>query len=407
MLAPCCRPRAVASTATPRRIWCASTSASAGRRLIAEDGLAAMLERCERANDGAPITFFEITTAAAFLAFAREPADMLLLETGLGGRLDATNVVAGPRLRLITPVSMDHGAYLGDTLAAIAGEKAGILKPGVPAVIGPQDREALAVIEARAAGSAPRLLLHGRDWEVHATGDGLVGRDRGRRLELPRPALPGAHQIEQCRPRRMAALQLGEAGLDERGDRRACAGRWPARLQRLTRARWSSCSPPGASSGSTAATTRPPARRWPRACRPARPPAAAPGRRHAGDQGLGFPRPLAPLAASLAPCRSPASRSSLAPARDTAARGGAARVPTAASARCPPRRRDRRRRPAVRNPHLRLALSRRQSAARASLSSCAIPLARVAWSLYIRVGRRLAGGLGGRVLLSLAEPCVV
>ena len=108
-----------------------------------------MLDVCEQANAGAPITFFEITTAAAFLAFARRPADVVLLETGLGGRLDATNVVERPRLTAISPISLDHQAFLGDTLEQIAFEKAGILKPGVPCVVGPQPPEALAVIEAR------------------------------------------------------------------------------------------------------------------------------------------------------------------------------------------------------------------------------------------------------------------
>ncbi len=120
-------------------------------KLIEEDALLALLEECERANQDSPITFFEITTAAAFLAFARVPADIVLLETGLGGRLDTTNVVRHPAVAAITPVSLDHQAFLGDTVAAIAGEKAGILKPGVPAVIGPQPDDAAAVIAARAA----------------------------------------------------------------------------------------------------------------------------------------------------------------------------------------------------------------------------------------------------------------
>ena len=119
--------------------------------LIAEDRLIAELERCEAANAGEPITFFEITTAAAFLAFAETPADFLLLEVGLGGRLDATNVIDRPRLTVITPVSIDHQQYLGETLAEIAGEKAGILKHGVGCIVGRQEPEALAVIEARAA----------------------------------------------------------------------------------------------------------------------------------------------------------------------------------------------------------------------------------------------------------------
>ena len=125
--------------------------------LIEEDALLALLEECERANQDAPITFFEITTAAAFLAFARVPADIVLLETGLGGRLDTTNVIARPAVTAITPVSLDHQAFLGDTVAAIAGEKAGILKPGVPAVIGPQPEDAAAVVISKKVIGASRL----------------------------------------------------------------------------------------------------------------------------------------------------------------------------------------------------------------------------------------------------------
>ncbi|MBM3488809.1 MAG: bifunctional folylpolyglutamate synthase/dihydrofolate synthase, partial [Alphaproteobacteria bacterium] len=117
---------------------------------IAEDALADLLEECERANAGRPITFFEITTAAAFLAFARTPADLVVLETGLGGRVDATNVVARPAAIAITAISRDHIEFLGDTIAKIAAEKAGILKPGVVAVIGEQDPAAAAVLEATA-----------------------------------------------------------------------------------------------------------------------------------------------------------------------------------------------------------------------------------------------------------------
>src|SRR5258708_36439063 len=111
-------------------------------QLIEEDALLVLLEECERANQGAPITFFEITTAAAFLAFARVPADIVLLETGLGGRLDTTNVIARPAVTAITPISLDHQAFLGDTIGAIAGEKAGILKPAVTGGIAPQPEEA-------------------------------------------------------------------------------------------------------------------------------------------------------------------------------------------------------------------------------------------------------------------------
>ena len=144
---------------TPRRIWCASTSASGSARRAAassssDEELAAALEECERANGGAPITVFEIETAAAFLLFSRQPADVMLLEVGLGGRLDATNVIEQPLACAITPVSMDHLEFLGDTLEKIAAEKAGILKRGVPAAIAPQPDAALAVIERQAAARA-------------------------------------------------------------------------------------------------------------------------------------------------------------------------------------------------------------------------------------------------------------
>src|SRR5581483_5272566 len=134
-----------------------------------EEPLIALLEECERANAGAPITFFEITTAAAFLAFARTPADILLLEVGMGGRVDTTNVVARPAVTAITPVSIDHVAFLGNTLTAIAGEKAGILKPGVVGVIAPQADEAAATIAARAAAVGAPLYRAGREWHYAAT----------------------------------------------------------------------------------------------------------------------------------------------------------------------------------------------------------------------------------------------
>src|SRR3954454_2303946 len=132
--------------------------------LIEEEALLAFLEECEQANRGEPITFFEITTAAAFLAFSRTPADIVLLETGLGGRLDATNVLRRPAATAITPVSLDHQAFLGDTVAAIAGEKAGILKPGAPAIIGPQPDAAAAVIEAHALNIGAPLYRWGHEW---------------------------------------------------------------------------------------------------------------------------------------------------------------------------------------------------------------------------------------------------
>jgi dihydrofolate synthase/folylpolyglutamate synthase len=205
-------------------------------QLIEEEALIALLEECERANNGAPITYFEITTAAAFLAFARKPADIVLLETGLGGRLDATNVVGRPAVTAITPISLDHQAFLGDTIAQIAGEKAGILKSGVPAVLGPQPQEAEAVIEARSIELGAPLLRWQREWHSTADGGGMRFEGEYWQLDLPMPSLPGAHQIanagtaiaclEQLRslPLRSEAVAQGLRRIE-----------WPARLQRLTR----------------------------------------------------------------------------------------------------------------------------------------------------------------------------
>jgi dihydrofolate synthase/folylpolyglutamate synthase len=161
-------------------------------QLISEARLTEVLDECERANAGTPITYFEITTVAALLAFARNPADWCLLEVGLGGRLDATNVVDRPALTVITPISFDHQQFLGETLAEIAGEKAGILKPGVPCVVAPQPAEAMAVIAARARAVGAPLIRADRDWTIApAPGGGLTFGDSGGTLALPRPRLPG------------------------------------------------------------------------------------------------------------------------------------------------------------------------------------------------------------------------
>ena len=207
-------------------------------RLIPEPELAALLEDCEAANAGEPITYFEITTAAALLAFARQPADILLLEVGLGGRLDATNVVAAPQLSVITPVSIDHTQFLGETLEAIAAEKAGILKPGVAAVIAPQAPAAGAVIEARAAEVGAPLLLNGRDWCYEEGGETWRFEADDRALQLPRPSLPGAHQVANAATALACAVQLEGFGLDEAACRQGlAAATWPGRLQRLTEGR--------------------------------------------------------------------------------------------------------------------------------------------------------------------------
>lgn len=202
---------------------------------IAEDVLLAILEECETANDGQPVTFFEITTAAAFVAYARHPADLLLLETGLGGRFDSTNVIAAPDATVITPVSLDHMQFLGDTVDKIAFEKAGILKPGVPGIIGPQPAEALAVIERRAAEVDAPLSIFGIDWIAAPDGaDGMTYRDDEGEVVLPAPGLPGTHQIANAGAA-IAALRTWNAlhfGFED-----FAAGvadvRWPGRLQKL------------------------------------------------------------------------------------------------------------------------------------------------------------------------------
>ncbi len=203
-------------------------------KLIAEDHLTALLEECERANEGKSITFFEITTAAAFLAFARQPADILLLEVGLGGRFDATNVIARPAVTVITPVSLDHQHFLGDTIAAIAFEKAGILKTGRPAVITAQAQEAQAAIETRARELGAPLFREGQEWKVsRKAGGGLAYRGK-RKLDLPPPALLGDHQVGNAGAA-LAALDclegftLGEDAL-AKGMKSV---EWPARMQRL------------------------------------------------------------------------------------------------------------------------------------------------------------------------------
>jgi dihydrofolate synthase/folylpolyglutamate synthase len=205
-------------------------------RLIEEDALLAVLDECERANNGAPITFFEITTAAAFLAFARIPADIVLLETGLGGRLDTTNVLARPAVTAITPISLDHQAFLGDTVAAIAGEKAGILKPGVVGVVAPQPADAQRVIEDRAAAIGSPLYRSGREWRCAAASRGMRYEGERWRLDLPVPSLLGAHQILNAGTAIACLENLSGLALSPAAIRRGlCRIDWPARLQHLQR----------------------------------------------------------------------------------------------------------------------------------------------------------------------------
>lgn len=200
--------------------------------LITEDALTAVLDECYAANDGETITYFEITTCAALLAFARTPADYTLLEVGLGGRLDATNVVGKPALTIITPVSVDHQQFLGDTLEEIAGEKAGIVKRGVPCIVGPQDEAGLEVIEGVASRLGAPILAYGQHWHVGVEAGRMVYQDERGLLDLPLPNLPGMHQVMNAGAALAALRHLGV-------DNAACEvavtqAFWPARMQRLT-----------------------------------------------------------------------------------------------------------------------------------------------------------------------------
>lgn len=203
--------------------------------IIEEEKLTDLLEECEAANAGAPITFFEITTVAAILAFAREPADAVLLEVGLGGRFDATNVVAKPAASIVTSVDLDHQHFLGDTIEAIAFEKAGIFKRGRPAVIAPQTPKAGAVLreQARKIGALP--FVAEEDWHVHAEGGRLIYEDEGGLLDLPLPRLLGRHQFDNAGAA-LASLRAANMNLNETALAKGIASAyWPARLQRLTK----------------------------------------------------------------------------------------------------------------------------------------------------------------------------
>jgi len=202
--------------------------------LIDETLLLALLENVEEANAGKPITFFEVTTAVAFMAFARVPADVTLLEVGLGGRFDATNVVAHPRVTALSSISMDHMQYLGDTLAAIAGEKAAIMKAGVPCVSVAQAPEAEKVITDYAAAISAPLLMQGRDWRVARPREGALSFEGAAvNWTAGAPALPGAHQYDNAG---LALAALEQTGLPippfavRSGLRNI---HWPARAQRL------------------------------------------------------------------------------------------------------------------------------------------------------------------------------
>jgi dihydrofolate synthase/folylpolyglutamate synthase len=215
-----------------------------GGTLVEDAELADVLAECEAKNAGAPITVFEVETAAAFLLFSRHPADVLLLEVGLGGRLDATNVVERPLASVITRVSADHHEFLGDTIEQIAAEKAGILKERVPAVVSSQQREALAVIERQAARVRAPLRIAGEDWTATEERGRLVYQDADGLLDLPAPKLYGRHQFENAGA---AIAALRASGLKVPGaafEAGMTRVDWPARMQRLSHGRLAALIPP-------------------------------------------------------------------------------------------------------------------------------------------------------------------
>jgi dihydrofolate synthase / folylpolyglutamate synthase len=303
-------------------------------RLVAEEALAEALEEVERVNDNAPITVFEITTAVALLLFARTPADVLVLEVGLGGRFDATNVIERPAACAITSISMDHMEFLGDSVAKIAFEKAGIIKPGIPVATGRQHPDAAAIIAARAAELAAPLAARDAAWTIAREGAGLRYADAAGVLALPPPGLLGPHQEDNAGIA-IAALRawsppwLSEAAIAS-GLARAS---WPARLQRL-HGRLAALLPEnfelwldgGHNAGGGAALAEQLAR-W-----SDRPTHLVIGMKR-GKASDGFLAPLLPHAASLHAVAEPGQHLAMAPADILAAAGGRGQAgPTVAEA---------------------------------------------------------------------------
>ncbi|MFO1087193.1 MAG: folylpolyglutamate synthase/dihydrofolate synthase family protein [Reyranellaceae bacterium] len=215
--------------------------------IIDDDALDDLITECEQANGEKPITFFEITTAAAYLAFARVPADLSVIEVGLGGRHDATNVI-DPVLSAITPIGYDHTGFLGDKLDGIAREKAGILKHAVPAVIGRQRDVSAEVIAKEAGRLAAPLFRLGREWQMMPTASGFRYESDLCAVDLPAPALVGVHQLDNaatavaCIERlRAARFRIDDAAIVKG----LASVEWPARLQRLTHGPLVEALPPG------------------------------------------------------------------------------------------------------------------------------------------------------------------
>jgi dihydrofolate synthase/folylpolyglutamate synthase len=225
---------------------CYRLGRNGGGVLVDDSELLKVFEHCERANAGQPITIFEIETAAAFCLFAQHPADVVLLEVGLGGRLDATNVIDAPLACVIAPVSMDHMEFLGDTLMSIAREKAAIIKPNVPVICAEQAPEAIAVIEQVAKRLRAPMVTAGQEWHVNVERGRLVYQDDRGLMDLAAPRLFGRHQFDNAGLAIATLRALGvfkiEPSAFETGIVNA---EWPARMQRLASGALVDMSPPG------------------------------------------------------------------------------------------------------------------------------------------------------------------
>jgi dihydrofolate synthase / folylpolyglutamate synthase len=225
---------------------CFRLGRAGGGVLVSDEALAAALTHCERANAGEPLTFFEAKTAAAFCLFADHPADVLLLEVGLGGRLDSTNVIEAPLASVITPISMDHTEFLGDSLAAIAGEKAAIIKRGVPAISAEQPREAMAVIEQQARRMRSPLFAAGEGWHVNVERGRLVYQDDRGLLDLAAPRLFGQHQFDNAGLAVATLRAIGKFRISNAAFECGIVNaEWPARMQRISCGPLIEWGPPG------------------------------------------------------------------------------------------------------------------------------------------------------------------
>jgi dihydrofolate synthase/folylpolyglutamate synthase len=221
--------------ASPHLVRFAERIRIAGK-LIEEGELDRRIDEVEAANAGEPISFFEITTCLAFHAFAHDPADLCVVEVGLGGRFDGTNVFDAPAVTVITPVDYDHLEMLGPELSKIAWEKAGIIRLGRPVVVARQMDEALAAIEREAKGLAAPMTLMGRDFDAYEQAGRLVVQTGDRLLDLPPPSLFGGHQFANAGVAVAAILAFDDPRIDEEAIGRGVSSAvWPGRFQALTR----------------------------------------------------------------------------------------------------------------------------------------------------------------------------